>query len=263
MMSTNPQALYRKIEQLASWIVDSHHIVVFTGAGISTASGIPDFRGPDGVWTRRDKGLPPPAFKVDPDQVRPNKGHMAIVELEQLGKVQYLISQNVDGLHVESGFPADKLAELHGNKHLVRCLACDAVLTKTRVGWNEAIHGNGYRTDPERPNQPPCPDCGGRLISSIVNFKDPMPERELDAAMRHSKELCDLFIVLGSSLVVNPAARMVLFAKKHGARLVINNKGETPYDEVADILVAASINDFFPPVVMRVRKMLGKIDLEG
>ena len=246
------------IEATARWIVSSHHVVVFTGAGISTASGIPDFRGPDGVWTRRDKGLPPPAFKVPADQVRPNAGHMAIVELEKLGKVQYLISQNVDGLHVESGFPIEKLAELHGNKNLVRCLACDAVFSKNTVGWNERVHGNGYRTDRERPGQPRCPDCGGRIISSIVNFGDPLPEKDTEESVRHSKQLCDLFIVLGSSLVVNPAARMVLFAKNRGAKLVINNKGDTPYDDVADILVPDPINDFFPPVVARVKQMLGK-----
>jgi NAD-dependent SIR2 family protein deacetylase len=246
------------IETTARWITSSRHILIFTGAGISTASGIPDFRGPDGVWTRRDKGLPPPAFKVPADKVRPNAGHVAIVELEKAGKVQYLISQNVDGLHVESGFPVAKLAELHGNKNLVKCLNCDAVFTKIEIKWNDAIHGNGYRTDPERSGQPTCPGCGGRIISSIVNFGDPLPEKELDESVRHSKQLCDLFIVLGSSLVVNPAARMVLFAKKRGANLVIDNKGETPYDNVADIRVSVPINDFFPPVVARVKELLSR-----
>ncbi len=257
-MSSHPTPLSAAIETTASWIASARHVVLFTGAGISTASGIPDFRGPDGVWTRRDKGLPPPAFKVAADKVRPNSGHKAIVELEKLGKVQFLISQNVDGLHVESGFPVEKLAELHGNKNLVRCLECDAVFKKAEVGWSELVHGNGYRTDPERPNQPRCPNCGGRIISSIVNFKDPLPEKDLEESMRHSQQLCDLFIVLGSSLVVNPAARMVLFAKRRGARLVINNKGETPYDEAADVLVPDPINDFFPPVVSRVRELLGQ-----
>ncbi|MEX2715545.1 MAG: NAD-dependent deacetylase [Candidatus Sigynarchaeum springense] len=257
-MDPNERSLLAAIETTASWIVNAHHVVIFTGAGISTASGIPDFRGPDGVWTRRDKGLPPPAYKVPPDQVKPNEGHMAIVELEKLGKVQFLISQNVDGLHVESGFPVEKLAELHGNKHLVRCLGCDAVFRKAKVGWNELVHGNGYRTDRERPNQPRCPECGGRLISSIVNFGDPLPEKDLEESVRHSKQLCDLFIVLGSSLVVNPAARMVALAKHHGAKLVINNKGTTPYDKIADILVPNPINDFFPPVVSRVRELLKK-----
>ncbi|MBN2151267.1 MAG: NAD-dependent deacetylase [Candidatus Lokiarchaeota archaeon] len=259
-MGSRPEmdSLADAIETTARWIIHCNHVIIFTGAGISTASGIPDFRGPDGVWTRRDKGLPPPAYKVAVDEVRLNAGHMAIVELERMGKVQFLISQNVDGLHMESGFPAGKLAELHGNKHLARCLACDAVFKKVDVGWNELVHGNGYRTDPERPNQPRCPSCGGRIISSIVNFKDPLPEKDLAESMRHSQQLCDLFIVLGSSLVVNPAARMVLFAKRRGAKLVINNKGETPYDEVADILVPQPINDFFPPVVSRVRELLGR-----
>lgn len=243
----------RAIETTAQWIAIARHVVLFTGAGISTSSGIPDFRGPDGVWTRRDKGLPPPAYKVPENKVKPNAGHLAIVELEKLGKVQYLISQNVDGLHVESGFPPNKLAELHGNKNLIRCLDCDAVFSKREVGWNEAVHGNGYRTDPARRGQPRCPDCGGRVISSIVNFGDPLPARDLAEATRHSAELCDLFIVLGSSLVVNPAASMVHLAMRNGAKVVINNKGATPYDARADLLVPEAINDFFPPVVARVK----------
>nr|MDO8111729.1 Sir2 family NAD-dependent protein deacetylase [Candidatus Sigynarchaeota archaeon] len=156
----------------------------------------------------------------------------------------------------DSGFPRAKLAELHGNHHLMRCLGCDKLFTKEEIKWKESMYGNGYRTSPEVKGQPRCPDCGGRIISSVVNFGDPLPEKDLDAAMTHSKELCDLFIVLGSSLVVNPAARMVLFAKKHGAKLVINNMGETPYDDMADLLASCPINDFFPPVVDLVKKSL-------
>ena len=106
--------LEEKITLAANWIAESKRLVIFTGAGISTDSGLPDFRGPDGVWTRRDKGLPPPK-SLPWDQVRPNQGHYAIVELMELGKLDYLISQNVDGLHAKSGIPFEKLAELHGN----------------------------------------------------------------------------------------------------------------------------------------------------
>ncbi|MHA1681356.1 MAG: SIR2 family NAD-dependent protein deacylase [Promethearchaeota archaeon] len=245
------------IKTTAGWIVNSNHVVIFTGAGLSTASGLSDFRGPDGIWTRRDKGLAPMPSKVSIDNVRPNAGHLAIVKLEKLGKVQFLISQNVDGLHLDSGFPAEKLAELHGNKNLMICLECEAKYTKSAVGWNARIHGHGYRTSRPRDNQPRCPACNGRIISSIVNFKDPLPEKDLAISIRHSEKLCDIMIVLGSSLVVNPAASLVWLAKKNGARIVINNKGETPYDNIADLLVPLNINDYFPAVVQEVEHLIG------
>jgi NAD-dependent deacetylase len=255
-MASNDNVLAECIETTASWIASAQHVVVFTGAGLSTASGLPDYRGPDGVWTRRDKGLPPPAARVAWEDVKPNEGHHAIVDLEHLGKVQFLISQNVDGLHVDSGFPLAKLAELHGNKNLLRCLSCDGVFTKSEAGWNESVHGNGYRTSQERRGQPRCPACNGRLISSIVNFEDPLPAKDLARATKHSKSLCDLFIVLGSSLVVTPAADMPVYAKRNGARLVINNMGKTPCDVIADLLVPFPINDYFPKIVERVKAMI-------
>src|SRR5271157_300006 len=120
-MTLDEIALEDSIETAARWIVEARHVVVFTGAGLSTASGLPDYRGPDGVWTRRDKGLPPPAPRGPWTDIKPNEGHFAIVDLEKMGKVQFLISQNVDGLHRASGFPQGKLAELHGNHNLMRC----------------------------------------------------------------------------------------------------------------------------------------------
>jgi NAD-dependent SIR2 family protein deacetylase len=255
-MEMREHVLDQYIETTARWILEAEHVIVFTGAGISTASGIPDYRGPDGVWTRRDKGLPPPPLATPIDQVGPNAGHDAIVRLERLGRVQLLISQNVDGLHRRSGFPAGKIVELHGNRDLMRCVNCERSYTRDEIGWDENRFGRGYRTDKIALGQPACPACGGRIISSIVNFGDDLPRQELTTAMEHSKHLCDLFIVLGSSLVVTPAARMVYFAKRHGARLVINNLGETPYDRVADLLMPCPINDFFPPVVDRVSQLL-------
>lgn len=245
------------IETTAKWIVDAKHVVAFTGAGISTASGLNDYRGPDGVWTRRDKGLPPPPSMVGYDEARPNEGHLALVDLARIGKLAFLISQNVDGLHVKSGFPVDKLAELHGNRDLATCVSCDARYRKVDLGWDDRIHGRGYRTSSPVPGQPACPACGGRVISSIVNFEDPLPARELEQSTAHSKKLCDLFIVLGSSLVVNPAARMPLLAKRAGARLVINNAGKTPYDHIADLLVPEPINAFLPVVANAVARLLG------
>src|SRR5205807_5961177 len=115
---TTEQHFAHDIDTLARWILDSEHLVAFTGAGISTDSGIPDFRGPDGVWTRRDAGLPAPRWKVRPDQVRPNASHLALVELRRLGKLRFLITQNTDNLHRRSGMDPDLLAELHGNGRL-------------------------------------------------------------------------------------------------------------------------------------------------
>src|SRR5215207_3096605 len=119
------QRLQRHVGKIARWILESEHLVAFTGAGISTDSGIPDFRGPEGVWTRRDAGLPAPRWRVRPDQVRPNASHLALAELQRLGKLKYLITQNTDDLHRRSGIDPDLLAELHGNGSLMRCLGCD------------------------------------------------------------------------------------------------------------------------------------------
>jgi mono-ADP-ribosyltransferase sirtuin 6 len=222
--------------------------VVFTGAGISTDSGLPDFRGPDGVWTRRDAGLPPPAMSIPMSAVRPNVAHAALVELERMGRLQFLISQNVDGLHLASGFPANKLAELHGNGELVRCLGCDATSTFAAAGWDRARFGNGYRTDPVRRGQPSCRACGGRIISSVVNFDDPMPEKEMALATEHSRS-ADLFFVIGSSLVVAPANEMPRLALAAGAKLILINRGETPFDKRAHLRVHDGIGEVLPAIL--------------
>ncbi|NVM17495.1 MAG: hypothetical protein HWN80_07250 [Candidatus Lokiarchaeota archaeon] len=243
-----------KIELAAKWIYESKNLVVLTGAGISTESGIPDFRGPDGIWTRRDAGLPPP--KSPPwDQVSPNQGHYSIVELLKLGKLEYLISQNVDGLHAKSGIPFEKLAELHGNLYFMKCLDCGKKLTFEEAGWDKIKLGQGYRTGRIRKNQPDCPDCGGRLISSIVNFGDPLPMDELEESMRRSQS-SDVFFVVGSSLVVTPAANMPGYAWRNGAKLIILNNGETPYDDEADLRFFEQIEDVLPKIVKRVKEMM-------
>ncbi|HLM61955.1 MAG TPA: Sir2 family NAD-dependent protein deacetylase [Pyrinomonadaceae bacterium] len=244
----NEQLLSEYIETIARWIIESDHIVVFTGAGISTDSGIPDFRGPNGVWTRRDAGLPPPAWRVSPGQIRPNPSHMALVELQRMGKMQFLITQNTDNLHRESGIEPEILAELHGNGKLVRCLACDRQYTRQEVGWDPARFGPGYRTQKLVSGQPECPNCNGRLISSVVNFEDPMPEKELNTAAWHA-QICDLMIVLGSSLMVNPAASLVGVAIEAGARVVLINQGETPYDDYVDLRITSGIGNVLPPAV--------------
>ena len=242
-------------QTIARWILDSRHIVAFTGAGISTESGIPDFRGPDGVWTRRDAGLPAPKWRVSPDQVRPNASHLALVELEKLGKLQFLITQNTDDLHRQSGISGERIAELHGNGRLMRCLQCDRQFTREETGWSSGRWGAGYRTDRVRPGQPGCPSCGGRLISSVVNFGDPLPLQEIQLSQQHS-EACDLMLVLGSSLVVQPAASFVGIALRRGARVVLINQGETPYDEVATLRIWDSIGEVLPPAVQQVKETL-------
>jgi NAD-dependent deacetylase len=251
----NKQILRKDIELIATWIIESNHTVTFTGAGISTDSGIPDFRGPNGVWTRRDKGLPPPAWRLPQSQIKPNQSHLALVELQNLGKLQFLITQNTDNLHRESGIKPERLAELHGNGKLVRCLNCDNQYTRQEVGWNTNLFGPGYRTQKPVAGQPSCPNCGGRLISSVVNFGDPMPVKELELATKHALN-CDLMLVLGSSLVVNPAASLVGLAIEQGARIVLINQGETPYDEVVSLRSRAGISEIMPRAVDLVKQLL-------
>ena len=252
-------SLEQQIETVALWLEGAEHIVAFTGAGISTDSGIPDFRGPDGVWTRRDAGLPPPQWRVSPERVGPNASHMALVELQRLGKLRFLITQNTDNLHRLSGIDPGSLAELHGNGQLMRCLSCDSLYTRQAVGWDARRWGPGYRTQTPHSGQPSCRDCGGRIISSVVNFGDPLPVKELSLAAEHARR-CDLMLVLGSSLTVNPAASLVGLALQSGARVVLVNRGETPYDEVVGLRLWEGIGDVIPPAVERMKGALADSD---
>ena len=252
---TNEQSLEDHIHTIARWIIECEHIVAFTGAGISTDSGIPDFRGPEGVWTRRDAGLPAPRWRVPPDQVKPNSSHLSLVQLQQLGKLQFLITQNTDNLHRHSGICPELLAELHGNGQLMRCLGCEWLYTRQEVRWDTSRWGPGYRTQKLVPGQPACAACGGRLISSVVNFGDPLPHKELALAGQHARQ-CDLMLVLGSSLTVEPAASLVGLALGSGARVVLANQGKTPYDEAVTLRAWTGIGDVLPPAVERVKRAL-------
>jgi mono-ADP-ribosyltransferase sirtuin 6 len=252
---TKEQGLERHIETIARWIIECEHIVAFTGAGISTDSGIPDFRGPKGVWTRRDAGLPAPRWRVPPGQVEPNASHLSLVELQRLGKLRFLITQNTDNLHRRSGIRLELLAELHGNGWLVRCLGCDRLYTRQEVGWDADRWGVGYRTQKPVPGQPACAACGGRLVSSVVNFGDMLPQKELALADQHARH-CDLMLVLGSSLVVEPAASLVGLALRSGARVVLANQGKTPYDEAVTLRTWTGIGEVIPPAVERVKRVL-------
>jgi len=226
--------LDKRIDILAQWMFEAKRLVVFTGAGISTESGLPDFRGPDGIWTRQAKGLP--TKPRDFSSVEPNAGHMAVVELQKLGKLSFLISQNVDNLHLRSGIRPDLLAELHGNVTKLRCTHCEAQVDSSA-------------------NMDRC-SCGGRLVSSVVNFGQSLPRKELAGSYWHSQH-CDVFIVAGSSLVVTPAADMPKVALQSRARLVIINKGETPFDRFAHLRFEERTGEVLPPAVDRLRELMG------
>jgi NAD-dependent SIR2 family protein deacetylase len=253
---TDEQHLQRHIGKIARWISGSEHVIAFTGAGISTDSGIPDFRGPEGVWTRRDAGLPAPKWRVPPGEVAPNASHLSLFELQLLGRLRFLVTQNTDNLHRRSGIHPEFLAELHGNGQLMRCLGCERLYTRQDVGWDTGRWGRGYRTQKPVPGQPECVICGGRLISSVVNFGDPLPETELMLAEQHAR-LCDLMLVLGSSLMVQPAASLVGLALRSGARVVLVNRGKTPYDRAATLRVWTGIGEVIPPAVERAKLALG------
>ncbi|MGQ9721892.1 MAG: SIR2 family NAD-dependent protein deacylase [Candidatus Jordarchaeum sp.] len=240
------------IEKVAELISNSSYLVAFTGAGISTESGLPDYRGPEGVWTLRDKGLKPKPPTKPWNQIEPNPGHYALIELYNMGKLKYLISQNVDNLHIKSGIPREILAELHGNYTVMKCLTCDARFTKEEIGWDDQLHGKGYRTHNPLPNQPLCTNCGGRIISSVVNFGDPMPEREMAESLKQA-ERCDLMLVIGSSLSVSPANQFPIIAKRRGAKIVIINMGETQLEEIADVRIFAKSGEFLSKVVDKIK----------
>ena len=225
--------LSQRINTLAGWMFEAKHLVVFTGAGISTESGLPDFRGPDGIWTRQAKGLP--TKTRDFSSAEPNAGHMAIVELQKLGKLAFLISQNVDNIHLKSGIRLDLLAELHGNVTKLRCSRCQTQVDRS----------TGLDT---------C-SCGGKLVSSVVTFGQSLPQEELADSYSHSQN-CDLFVVVGSSLVVSPAADMPRVALESRARLVIINQGETPFDRLAHLRFWEAIGQVLPPAVDQLKQLM-------
>ncbi len=252
-MSNIPQ-IEREANKIAEMIKDSTYLVVFTGAGISTESGLSDFRGKDGIWTRKEKGLPPKHGKHF-DEVKPNKAHYAIKELQDMKLMKYLISQNVDNLHIESGIDSSLISELHGNYKLMKCMDCDTRFTRVEVNWDRELHGRGFRTEAQQTNQPVCLECGGRIISSVVNFNDPMPEKEMKMSKEHAAK-CDLMLVIGSSLSVQPASNFPRKAKKNRAKLIIINIDATPQDDLADIRVAHKAGKILPHIIEKLKKIL-------
>jgi NAD-dependent deacetylase len=234
------------VEQLRERLMACSRGVVFTGAGISTDSGIPDFRGPGGLWTkyrpidfreflaseeaRREYWRRKFATHDTIVQAEPNEGHRAIAELYARGKVSAVITQNVDGLHQASGVPADRVIELHGNTTFAHCLDCE----------------RNYELEPIRQAfladdvLPVCERCGGMVKTATISFGQAMPERAMQRA--HEETLaCDLFLAIGSSLTVYPAAGFPAVAKQSGADLVIVNRERTELDDLADLVVRAEI----------------------
>jgi len=240
-------------DDLAALIAEAGNLVVFTGAGISTESGVPDFRSPGGVWSRMkpiyfqdfvaDAGLRREAWArtfsgaAGWTGAAPNAGHYAVAALIGCGKASAVITQNVDNLHQDSGVPPDKVIELHGNASYAACLSCGLrhELADLRAGFLE------------RGEVPACRDCGGIVKSATVSFGQSMPAGPMRLAEAASRA-CDLFLVLGSSLVVYPAAGFPLIAKQNGARLAIVNREPTEQDDQADLV----LHDEIGPVMSHV-----------
>ncbi|GAA2452767.1 NAD-dependent protein deacetylase [Actinomadura vinacea] len=244
------------VTTLAGWLPDSGMITVLTGAGISTDSGIPDFRGPQGVWTKDPSAAAIStidAYLADADVRRrawrsrrdhpawaaePNAAHAALVELERAGRLRALITQNIDGLHQRAGSGAGAVIEIHGTMREAECLACGL-----RTPMPEVL----ARVDAGE-EDPPCPECGGIQKSATISFGQALKEDVLDAAIRASRA-CGLFLAVGTSLTVQPAAGLCLEAVERGARLVIVNAEPTPYDELADAVLRRPIGETLPRLV--------------
>jgi NAD-dependent deacetylase len=239
-----------EVGALADLLRASRRVVVFTGAGISTESGIPDFRSPGGIWTRmmpvqfQDYLSDPEArrtswqrrFEMEEtwNAVQPNAGHRAVAELVKQGRVSHIITQNIDALHqaalLEVGVPDGQVIELHGNTTYARCLDCGLRVEIADIRAHFEAHGDAQG----------CAACGGIVKTATVSFGQPMPEDEMLRA-EAATLACDLMLVLGSSLAVFPAAGFPLLAVRNGARLAILNREETPQDRYADLTVHGEI----------------------
>lgn len=232
----------RLLAPLVALVRGSARIVALTGAGISTESGIPDYRGPGGVWERR---APPTLddFRTNAETRRrywegrrinypklaaakPNTGHDALAALGAAGRLTGVITQNIDGLHQAAGMPDDRVLELHGSAHRVRCLDCGATWPAAEI--QDRLAGGE--------SEPACERCGGPLRAATILFGEPLPPLALQQAIALTNS-CDLMLVIGSSLIVNPASQLPVLAKRAGARLAIINRTPTPLDPLADVRI--------------------------
>jgi NAD-dependent deacetylase len=250
--------------EIAHWLRDARHVVVLTGAGISTESGIRDFRGPNGVWTKNpaaEKAAHIDAYLTDPElraqswqnrlgseiwDAEPNAGHRALAELEGICALDALLTQNIDGLHHAAGSAPEHIVELHGNVREVKCMGCgrrgpmDETLARVRAG----------EADPR------CEDCGGILKSATISFGEPLVVADLERAQA-AAERADLFLAIGTSLGVYPAAALPEIALINGARLVVMNGEPTPFDGVAAAVVRTPLGTALPALIEAARVSLG------
>jgi NAD-dependent deacetylase len=236
------------VERFRELLAKSDRIVVFTGAGISTESGIPDFRSPNGIWSKMapiqfqdfvaSEEMRKEAWRrkivIDQDMkvAKPNRGHRAVAQLVESGKCFCVITQNIDGLHQVSGIASEKIVEIHGNGTYAKCLDCE-----TRVEL-DAI----YKAFNHDETTPRCVSCGGIVKTATISFGQAMPQVEMERA-EYAAKSCDLMIAIGSSLVVYPAAGFTKYAKQSGASFVIINREETDQDDIADIVINAEIGE--------------------
>jgi NAD-dependent deacetylase len=251
---TNLEAnLEEAVRTARAWIREAGKTVALTGAGISTESGIPDFRGPQGVWTKNpeaEKMATLQHYMSDPEvrrrawqnrlasaawQAKPNAGHRALVELERLGKLDTIITQNVDGLHQKAGTSPEAVVEIHGTLLEVMCMRCgerapmESALERVRAGEED----------------PPCRSCGGILKSATISFGQNLVHEDLVRAQEEASS-CDLMLAIGSSLSVHPIAGVVPIAKRAGARVLILNAEPTAMDDVADLVIRGPIGELLP-----------------
>jgi NAD-dependent deacetylase len=243
-------------EPLPDWLTGARQLTVLTGAGISTDSGIPDFRGPQGVWTRdpeAEKLSTLQYYVADPDirrrawqerlhhpawTARPNAGHAALVDLERQGRLRALVTQNIDGLHQKAGSSPSRVLELHGTVHEVACLACGG-----RTTMRSALD----RVEAGEPD-PACLRCGGILKSATISFGQALDVDVIEAAAAAAGD-CDVFLAVGTSLTVHPAAGLTDVAAHSGARVVVVNAQPTPYDDLAALVVREPISTALPRLV--------------
>ncbi|MDZ4184239.1 MAG: NAD-dependent deacylase [Desulfuromonadales bacterium] len=244
-----------KITKVAQMVTRAKKLAVFTGAGVSTESGIPDFRSAGGIWSRFDPDdFTIQRFLTSPQSrrkqwelllgdgffgdCRPNPAHEAIAELERMNRLSCVITQNIDGLHQKAGNSPGKVFELHGNMKSLRCLTCQVVYPLDLVRPRYSAGGE----------PPACEKCGGILKPEVIFFGEALPERILEGAIQHARS-CDLFLVIGSSLVVYPAAYLPLYAKESGACLVIINRDDTPYDHLADLVINGGAGEVMSGII--------------
>jgi NAD-dependent deacetylase len=246
-----------RIDRLAAFIRESKKPVVFTGAGVSTESGIPDFRSPGGIWSRYDpEDFTIQRYVADREarkrnwayrreflavDRKPNPAHLAIAALEKMGKLLGVITQNIDGLHRDAGNSPEKIIELHGTIRLSKCLECNDRLPIQDI----------FKRIDAGDEDPHCRKCGGLLKAATVSFGEAMPFEEMQRADAHSRE-CDLFIAMGSSLVVYPAAGFPMIAKSAGARLVILNFTPTDIDAHADLVIHSGVGTVMREVMEKI-----------